>query len=148
MDLSLRDPSSLRSVGHLVLSTSTCNPKTFPKYQEGHGYMTFASSRVSVSLQLESFETFSISNKAQRKRWTFIARKLDVKYRCSILYAHWVLSVICLGCAHLIVFPWHVVEELVSLSWVTLRGHLWELCWNCTMWVTIYRNPYSGSLCF
>ena len=69
-------------------------------------------------------------------------------YRCYILYAHWVLSVICLGCAHLKVFPWHLVEKMVSLSWVRLRGHLWKLCWNCTTWVTIYRDPYSGLLCF
>ncbi|XDA90077.1 hypothetical protein R6Z07F_019652 [Ovis aries] len=49
--------------GDFLLSTSTCNPKSFHKYWEGHGYISF------LFFHLKGFERFSMAIRAPQKLW-------------------------------------------------------------------------------
>ena len=65
---------------------------------------------------------------SSRKPW-------DIKYRCYHLCLHGVFT-LCLGCVHLKVFLWHLLENCKSVLSHTNEVPL-EAMLKCTTWVTI-----------
>ena len=119
-DLSLWDWSSLTSVGNFLLPMSAWKPKSFQRIRKvmdvslffffPHISLFLSTSRASRGSQRQ--EEF----KGSSEWWEFLAGNLELKYRCYLLCSYWVLICLLLDCVHLRVFPWYLVENMITLS--------------------------------
>ena len=116
-DLSLWDRSSLTRAGNFLLSTSTWKPKIFQSIRKVVDLSLF----IHISLFLSTWRGSGGSQwqkelKGSSERWEFLAGNVELKYRCYLLCSYWVLTCLLLDSVNLKVFPWYLVENMITLS--------------------------------